>query len=89
MAAQAVSRSDNALGAYYRRMKARLGPKQAIVATAHKIARIYYHLVKNHEAFEPMDAAEFEKQFRDREVANRRRKAAKLGMTVVDSPAAL
>jgi len=37
-AAQCVGRSDSALGAYYRRMRARLGPQQATVATAYKIA---------------------------------------------------
>ena len=45
-AAQAVSRSDSAIGAYYRAMRARKGPQQATVATAHKIARIVYHLLK-------------------------------------------
>jgi hypothetical protein len=42
-AAQSVARSDSAVGVYYRAMRARLGPGQAIVATAHKIARIVYH----------------------------------------------
>ena len=50
-AAQAVARSDSAFGAYFRAMRARLGPQQAIVATAHKIARVVYHLLKHHEAF--------------------------------------
>lgn len=88
MAAQSVSRSDSALGAFYRRMKARMGPKQAIVATAHKIARIFYHVLNEHEPFQPMDAAEYEKQFRDREIIHLRRKAAKLGLSLVESPAA-
>lgn len=48
-ATQAVARSDSAVGAYYRAMRARLGPGQAIVATAHKIARIVYHLLKTGE----------------------------------------
>lgn len=49
-AAQSVSRSDSALGAFYRTMRARKGPQQATVATAHKIARIVYHLLKYGEA---------------------------------------
>jgi transposase len=40
LAAQAVSRSHHSLGAFSRRMRARVGPKSAIVATAHTIARI-------------------------------------------------
>ncbi len=38
LAAQAVSRSQTALGAFYRRIKARSGAPKAITATAHKIA---------------------------------------------------
>jgi transposase len=45
MAAQSVSRSDSALGAFYRRMRAKHGGPKAITATAHKIARIFYHWV--------------------------------------------
>jgi transposase len=51
MAAQAVSRTDTAFSAYYRAMRARKGPQQAIVATAHKIARTVYHLLKIGEAY--------------------------------------
>jgi hypothetical protein len=43
-AAQSVARSDSAFGAYVRAMRARLGPQQASVATAHKSARVVYHL---------------------------------------------
>ena len=42
-AAQSVARSHSAFGAYFRSMRARLGPEQATVATAHKIARVVYH----------------------------------------------
>jgi hypothetical protein len=42
-AAEAVQRSDSALGAFYRRMKSENGTAQATTATAHKIARIVYH----------------------------------------------
>ena len=39
MAAQAVPRADCALGAFSRRLQGRLGPAQALVATAHTSAR--------------------------------------------------
>lgn len=45
-AAHSVTRAHSSIGAYYRAMRARRGPKQAIVATAHKIARTVYHLLK-------------------------------------------
>jgi transposase len=82
-AALSVARSDSALGAYYRSHRARLGEAQAIVATAHKIARIFYHLLKYREPFQPQSAADYETMLRDRQLAHLKRKAAKLGMTLV------
>jgi transposase len=87
LAAQAVSRSDHEFGAFYRRMKARLGPEKAMVATAHKIARTFYHGLKHREAFQSTSAAEYEQRFREREIANLKRKAAKLGLTLMSAPA--
>ncbi len=46
-AAASVTRSGSAFGAFYRRKRAQLGPMQALVATAHKIARTVYYLLKN------------------------------------------
>ena len=43
LAAQGVSKTDTALGAFFRRMRAIHGAAKAIVATANKIARIVYH----------------------------------------------
>jgi transposase len=85
LAAQAVSRSHNSLGAYYRRMRARLGPQSAIVATAHKLARIVYHLLTHRTPFHDLGATEYERRTRDRDIAVLRNKAAKLGLTLVES----
>ena len=83
MAAQSVSRSsDSAFGAFYRRMRARLGPKQAIVATAHKIARVFYHMLKYRTPFQDMGGEEYERRAREREIANLRKRAAKLGFSL-------
>ena len=88
MAAQAVSRSPHcAFGAFYRRMKSRLGPKQANVATAHKIARAFYHMLKHRTPFHDLGGEEYERRARERDVANLHKRAAKLGMTLVPSPA--
>jgi len=78
-AAQAVARSDSAIGAYYRAMRARKGPQQATVATAHKIARMIYHLLKYGEAYEPESAARYDQQRQERELRARTRRAKKLG----------
>ncbi len=87
LAAQAVSRSPSGLGAYYRRMRAKLGPKSAIVATAHKIARIVYYMLKHRTPFRELSPEEYERGARDREVATLQKRAAKLGLTLVESPA--
>jgi len=85
MAAQSVSRSHCAFGAFYRRMKGRLGPAQALVATAHKIARTVYHMLKNRVPYHDIGAAEYEQHFREREMRYLQKKAARLGYTL--SPA--
>src|SRR4051794_26807328 len=64
-AAQSVAQSDSSFGAYYRVMRARLGPKQAIVATAHKIARTVYHLLKTGEPYREESAADYEHKRRE------------------------
>jgi transposase len=87
-AAQAVTRSDSALGAYYRTMRARKGPVQATVATAHKIARIVYHLLKHGEAYEEESAAEYEQKRQERELRQLQRRATKLGYTLTQTDAA-
>ncbi len=86
-AAQSVARSDTAFGAYFRRMRAKLGPQQATVATAHKIARVVYHLLKEHTPFAETTIAEYTQQCHDRELRYLERKAAKLGYTLAPNAA--
>jgi hypothetical protein len=57
-AAPAVLRADCALGAFYRRLTGRLGPAQALVATAHKMARTGYHMRKDCVPSHDLGAAE-------------------------------
>ena len=63
-------------------MRARKGPEQASVATAHKIARIVYQLLKYGEAYEEQSAAVYEEQRRQRELRQLTRRAQKLGFTL-------
>lgn len=86
-AAASVARSNCALGAFYRRLKARVGPAQAQVATAHKIARIVYHLLKFKVEYQQMTAQEYEEQFRAREIRHLQRQAARLGFTLTPAGA--
>jgi transposase len=79
VAAASLKRSDSALGAYYRRMRARIGTPAAITATAHKLARILYHLLKYRQTYHDFGADQYEQQYRARVLRNLNRRAAKLG----------
>lgn len=83
-AAVSVARSDSELGAYYRRMTARKGPAQAVTATAHKLARLYYHLVKEGQEYEEGGARAYEERQRQRAVANLRKRAKGMGYELVE-----
>jgi len=82
IAAQSVGRTQTALGAYFRRMRARCGPQKAIVATAHKLARIFYFMLKHRTPFHDIGADEYDKRQREREIARLHKRAAKLGFTL-------
>lgn len=86
-AAVAVTRADCAAGAFYRRIKSRIGPAQAIVATAHMIARIVYRMLKYKVEYEAIKAEEYERRFREREIKYLERKAARLGFSLALSTA--
>ncbi|HEY5864134.1 MAG TPA: transposase [Candidatus Tectomicrobia bacterium] len=77
--AHAVARSDAACGTSFRAMRARPGPQQARVATAHKIARAVSHLLKHHEAFTAESTAAPTRQRRARELKHLARRARTLG----------
>lgn len=52
LCANSMKDAKNPMGYYFRRIKSRSGHMQAIVATAHKIARIFYVMVKNRCAYD-------------------------------------
>lgn len=52
LAAHSLHHSQSYLGEYYRRMRAKLGAPKAIIAAAHKLARITYHLLMTGQAYE-------------------------------------
>lgn len=82
-AAVSVQGSESELGAYFRRMKARLGSAAAVTATAHKLARIYYRLVKYGEEYIEVGARAYEEKHRQRVVSNLRKRARGLGYELV------
>lgn len=78
MAANAVARSDHWLGDYFRRMKAKAGHKYAIVATAAKLARIYYRMVRYKEEFRPVDLEEYQQKYKQAKIRYLERKLERL-----------
>jgi transposase len=74
-----LAHSDSALGAFYRRLRAKHGAPKAITATAHKLVRIVYFMLKNREPYHDPGSDYYEAQHRDRAIRNLRRKASKLG----------
>lgn len=83
LAAQSLSRSHSALGGYYRRMRAKHGSPKAVTATAHKLARIFYHMLKYRQAYHDPGQDYYEQQYRERTINNLRRRAKELGLDLV------
>ncbi len=77
VAAQTLARSRSHLGNFYRSMRARLGGPQAITATAHKLARILYHLLTTGSDYDETAFAR-EQQQQNRRLHKRLSKQAKL-----------
>lgn len=86
-AATSVARAGTALGAYYRRKRTQAGPQFAQVATAHKIARIVYHMLKYHVQYQEMGTEGFEQKQRERDLSALRKKATKLGFSLIERDA--
>jgi transposase len=84
LGASTLHRNKAGLGAYYRRMKSRLGPGKAITATAHKLARLVYNLLRHGGAYVRRTQEEYEAQQHERQVRSLKRKAKLLGLEVVE-----
>lgn len=88
MAAQSLHHDSSALGAYYRRMRSKLGAPKAITATAHKLARIYYHLVTTKAAYDASVFAKNEEREVKRRVERLQKEARALGFALAPKAAA-
>ena len=83
LAANALHRSDSALGAFLRRKKAQLGSPKAITATAHKLARIIYSMLRYGNGYVDAGAQYYESQYRARVLRAARQRAAQLDYRLV------
>jgi len=84
MAAMSLGRSDHALGAFYRRLAARAGKAKAITATARKLAILVYRMLRDHSAYRERSAEDYDRQQRSRILRGLRKRAASLGLDLVD-----
>jgi len=85
MAASTLYRSQTALGAYLRRLKSHKGPMKAITATAHKLAKIIYNMLRHGVEYKEAGQGYYEEQYRDRIIKNLRQKAAEFGLNLVET----
>jgi transposase len=85
VAAQSLTRSKSALGAYFRRMRARLGAPKAITATAHKLACLVYRMMRFGMAYVDQGQQAYEQQQRQWQLRSLHRQAAFLGYALVNT----
>jgi transposase len=83
LAAWSLMRSKSYLGAYLRRQRSRLGAPKAITATAHKVARIVYHVLRHGEAYAAQQEEQFAAEVRERQEKQLARRAQELGYRLV------
>lgn len=83
LAAQGLHHSQCGLGAYYRRLAARLGKGKAITATAHKLARLVYAMLTQGSEYVEQSQAEYEAKFQERTLKYLQQKAKTLGFDLV------
>lgn len=86
MAAQTAGKSHSALGAFYRRLRSRLGSPKAITATAHKIARIFYQLWTTGGDYTDPGMDYYELRYHERMVNNLHKKAQAFGFELIPQP---
>jgi transposase len=84
MAAMTLGRGDTALGAFYRRLSARIGKPQAITATARKLAILVYRALKGDLVYRDPGADAYDHQQRSRTLRRLRRTATTLGFHLVN-----
>lgn len=82
IAAYALANSKSALGAFYRRKRSQLGAPKAITATAHKLARLVYSMLKNGSKYVDEGQEQYEQKYRNRVLKNLKQKAKDMGFTL-------
>ncbi|MGH8114413.1 MAG: IS110 family transposase [Rhodanobacteraceae bacterium] len=82
LAAAAVGKSNTALGAFYRRLAARIGKAKAVTATARKIAVLFYNAMRYGMQYADPGADHYEQRYRERVIKQLHRRAAEFGFSL-------
>ncbi len=85
LAAAALRTSQSALGAYFRRLCARMDKPKAVTAAAHKLARLIYTMLTKGEEYTDQGQDYYEERYRERVLRQLSKRAEKLGMRLVAS----
>jgi transposase len=83
LCAQSLSHNKSALGAKYRRLKARLGAPKAIVAMAHHLARLVYRMLRYGENYVEKGIEHYERKFRLQRIKWLKKEARALNLQLV------
>jgi transposase len=86
LAAAALRSSQSALGAYFRRMCARMDKPKAVTAAAHKLARLIYTMLTKGQEYTDQGQDYYEERYRQRVMRQLEQRAEKLGMKLVAAP---
>jgi transposase len=83
IAAVNIGRTQTALGAFYRRLAARVGKAKAVTATARKLAVLFYNALRFGMKYVDPGVAYYEERYRQRVIQNLHRRARDLGFSLV------
>lgn len=87
LAAQSLHHSQSYLGAYYRTQRARHGAVKAIKNTAHKLARIFFHVVTNRQPYDQTVFTKLEARNQKRRLHTLQSLAKEMGYSLVEAKA--
>jgi transposase len=88
LAARNLHRSQSALGAFFRRIAARRGVPKAITATAYKLARIVYSMIKHGMPYAKKGMDDYEAEYKERQVRQLKKRAKELGFELIEQEGA-
>lgn len=88
LVAVTIGKTQTALGAFYRRLGARIGKAKAVTATARKLAVLFYRALRFGMTYADPGAEYYEERYKRRVIDNLERRARSLGFALVQSEVA-